>query len=184
MRRYQRWMTAVCSLTVLAAISGCVHQPSYQSGYDAGYREGEAFYQSGFNDGYDAGCREADAAQSADKTEVEVSGSFTATVRALIPDYVMDSVTPRAAVVTLFQDEPFVLKLNETICSQLEEGETYTFLVPKQSVFLSDAELYDDGVVSSDALLLRHISVRDFRVPTDDEYGLVCWRVNYTTEEN
>lgn len=180
MRRNQRWVTAVCAMSMLAVMSGCVHQPSYQSGYDAGYRAGETFCQSGYDDGYRAG---ADT-QSVGKTEVEVSGSFTATVRALIPDYVTDSVTPQAAVVTLFQDGPFVLKLNETICSQLEEGETYTFIVPKQSVSLSDTELREEGLVDSDALLLRHISVRDFREPTDDEYGLVCWRVNYTTEEN
>ena len=167
MKNNQRFVIGVCSLSILsAALCGCVHQPSYDSGYDDGYSAG---YQQGIN------------AQTSGETEVKVSGSFTATVRALIPDYVADSVTPRAAVVTLFQDGSFVLKLDEEICSQLEEGETYTFIVPEQSIFLSDEELYDSGIVSADELMLRHIYVTDFRTPTDDEYGLECWRVNYST---
>lgn len=160
MRKIQRCIMGVCSLSILsAAMCGCVHQPSYESGYD---------------DGYDVGYQQGAEVQSFSETEVKVSGSFTASVRALIPDYVADSATPRAAVVTLFQDGPFVLKLNEEICSQLEEGESYTFIVPEQSIFLSSEKLNDSGIVSWDELLLRHIYVTDFRTPTDDEYGMNC----------
>jgi hypothetical protein len=111
-----------------------------------------------------------------------VSGDFTATVRKLIPDYVFDGETPRAAVVTLFQDAPFVLSLSPEICAELQEGETYTFLVEEQEAMLWPNELWpnennEDGMLSEDALILHHVTVSDFRTPEEEEYGLNCWRV-------
>lgn len=108
---------------------------------------------------------------------LHVSGDFTATVRKLIPDYVSDPDTPRAAVVTLFQDGPFVLQLDEQICSQLQEDTTYTFIIGEQDAELPPSEYTNGGYVQESALILRHIHVTDFREPTDEEYGLECWRV-------
>ena len=108
---------------------------------------------------------------------MHVSGDFTATVRKLIPDYVSDPDTPRAAVVTLFQDGPFVLQLDEQICAQLQEDTTYTFIIGEQDAELPPSEYTSDGSVQDAALILWHIHVTDFREPTDEEYGLECWRV-------
>ena len=108
---------------------------------------------------------------------MHVSGDFTATVRKLIPDYVSDPDTPRAAVVTLFQDGPFVLQLDEQICAQLQEDTTYTFIIGEQDAELLPSEYTNGGYVQESALILRHIHVTDFREPTDEEYGLECWRV-------
>lgn len=108
---------------------------------------------------------------------LHVSGNFTATVRKLIPDYVSDPDTPRAAVVTLFQDGPFVLQLDEQICAQLQEDTTYTFIIGEQDAELPPSEYTNGGYVQESALILRHIHVTDFREPTDEEYGLECWRV-------
>ena len=59
---------------------------------------------------YDRVCAERDALQArleeAEALPVTVSGTFAARVRDLIPDYVLDSETPRVAVVTLFQSGP------------------------------------------------------------------------------
>ena len=106
-----------------------------------------------------------------------VSGSFTATVRKLIPDYVSDLDTPRAAVVTLFQDGPFVLTLDEQLCARLQEDKTFTFIVGEQDAELRQWEYSNGGFVNETALKERHISVTDVREPTDDEYGMDGMRI-------
>ena len=159
------WITALLSLLIIISMSGC--NTNYQTGYD---------------DGYNAGYQDGVKALPDENTSVKVSGDFTATVRELIPDYVYDSETPRAAVVTLFQDGPFVLRLNEELCSKLEEGEAYTFIIDEQEADLPDNDFDDSGYVSWDALAVRRISVTDIRTPTEDEYGLECWRVSCTAE--
>ena len=163
-----------CGMTVLLCLmsvtmGGCAaNTASYQSGYDKGY-----------NAGYQDGIKQL----SPEYKSVTVYGDFTATVREVIPDYVYDGVTPRAAVVTLFQDGPFVLQLNETMCQEIEAGETYAFLIDEQEVLLPDSELYEGGEVSWKALAVRNISVTDFRTPVEEEYGLSSWRVRYTGDQ-
>lgn len=66
------------------------------------------------------------------------------------------------------------------MCSELEIGETYTFILNEQNVCLYPELLWDDGLVGYDAIKLNSISVNDFRTPNEDEYGLECWRVNYS----
>ena len=155
-------------------------------------------YKTGYNEGYTAGLREGAEAQiriyegqgitppapqpqqqTAAKRTVSVSGSFTVTVRALIPDYLTDSTTPRAAVVTLYQGEPVVLRLNDTVCSRLTVGQSYTFLVTEQSVSMETSLLNSDGSVSRDALAKRSFHLSNFRAATEEEFGLNCWRVKY-----
>ncbi|MCR5306532.1 MAG: hypothetical protein K6E36_08555 [Oscillospiraceae bacterium] len=155
-------------------------------------------YKTGYNEGYTVGLKEGaeaqikiyegqgitppvqqPARQTAAKRTVTVSGSFTVTVRALIPDYVTDTSTPRAAVVTLFQGEPVVLRLNDTVCSRLTVGQSYTFLVTEQSVSMDASLLNADGTVSRDALAKRSFHLSNFRAPTEEEFGLNCWRVKY-----
>lgn len=109
--------------------------------------------------------------------DAEVYGDFTATVRHIIPDYMYDSETPRAAVVTLFQSGPSVLNVGEETASKLKEGETYTFTVREQEMFLNPYQISDDGMIDYD--LISELSVKDFREPTEDELGLNCWRVYY-----
>lgn len=106
-----------------------------------------------------------------------VSGNFTATVRKLIPDYVADAETPRAAVVTLFQDGPFVLQLDEHLCSKLQEDKTFTFIVGKQDAELNLWDFSNGGFVQKIALTEQKIRVTDVREATEEEYGLESWRV-------
>lgn len=158
-------------------------------------------YKSGYNEGYAAGLKEGAEAQiriyegqgitppvqqpvqqqqtASAKRTVKVSGSFTVTVRALVPDFVTDSVTPRAAVVTLYQGEPVVLRLNDTVCSRLTVGQSYTFLVTEESVTMDASLLNADGSVSKDALAKRSFHLNNFRQATEEEFGANCWRVKY-----
>lgn len=151
---------------LLTAMSGCgLNEAAYQSGYDHGYNAG---YQYGVKQLPDS------------SVSVTVSGSFTVTVRELIPDYLADSETPRAAVVTFFQNGPFVLKLDESICKELETGETYTFTVDAQDVVLPQDMLGEEGLISPDTALLGKISVTGFHKAEEEELGLSGWNVYYT----
>ncbi len=132
-------------------------------------------YEQGYADGYLDGV-------TARKT-VTVYGSFTATVRSLIPDYVFDSHTNRAAVITLFQDGPCVIPLDEDICSMLEVGETYTFELSERSMELP-VYLLDNNYNIYSASVLERVAIQEVRTPTEDEYGLECWRVKYHESDN
>lgn len=171
-----------CVLMCVCLLGGCgdnssgdevdisvLAEKSYSDGYMHGYADGLSGVQ-----------KSSSVSEKTDRIQVMVSGDFTAAVRQLIPDYVTDGTTNRCAVVTLFQDGPFVLKLNEKLCSDLIEGETYTFIVKETETELPSEMLWDDGNVSSDAAVLNYLTVSDVRVPEEDEYGLDCWRVNYS----
>ena len=144
-------------------------QKSYRTGYDQGYADGLA-----------DGEKRSIASQNAQKQTVWVSGDFTATVRRIIPDYVSDTKN-RAAVVTLFQDDPFVLKLDDQLCAQLKEEETYTFIVDAQEAEIYSGMFLDETTVSPDALMLRSFRISSVREPAEEEIGLNCWRVHYST---
>lgn len=171
MNRNPHRIAALLAAMALVVLSGC-GDPSDTS----------ENYRTGYDQGYAAGLADGENLHSDPQTvDVKVSGDFTATVRALIPDYVADGETPRAAVVTLFQDGPFVLRLDETMCAKLKSGESYTFIVEEQSATLAAEQCWDDGTVDPAALMLGCFSVADFRTPTEEEYGLECWRVHYSS---
>ena len=165
----------------------------YEEGYADGYADGynaspiqyaedgvfDRGYAKGYEVGFESGKQYAEPGQNAAARAVSVSGDFTATVRKLIPDYVAEPGNT-AAVVTLFQDGPFVLKLNADICGQLKEEETYTFLIEEEETELSAEMLREDGCISENALILRQIRVKGVRAPEEHEYGLNCWRVKWT----
>ena len=66
-----------------------------------------------------------------------IRGSFVATVRQLLPDYVMDDTTPAVALVTQFQDTPFTVQLGPDLIKQVEEGKAYTFTIQDTEVDLT-----------------------------------------------
>ena len=161
-----------------------------KKGYDTGFNEGRAL---GIKEGAEAQIKiyegqgitppvqqPVQQQTASAKRTVKVSGSFTVTVRALIPDYITDSTTPRAAVVTLYQGEPVVLRLNDTICSRLTAGKNYTFTVNGEKSVTMDASLLNaDGSVSRDALAKRSFHLNYFSEATEEEFGANCWRVKY-----
>lgn len=164
-------------LTVLFSLSLSSCTTDYDKGYNAGYMHGikvihtaESTENNDYTKGYEAGLEKT-------METVTVYGDFTATVRQLIPDYVHDSTTNRAAVITLFQDGPAVIRLNEEICSELQEGETYTFEVAEQEITVPAYQLSDENMI--DDINLDKLNISAFHIPAEEEYGLECWRVKY-----
>ena len=59
--------------------------------------------------------------QPAPAESCTIGGSFTATVRDVIPDYCLDDTTPLVAVVTEFQSQPFTVYVGEELGKKLLE---------------------------------------------------------------
>ncbi len=110
---------------------------------------------------------------------VMIEGQFTATVRAKMPDYVSDEETVQAAVLQLFQDIPFFIRLTPEICDQIEVGETYVFHIPEQELTTEKTNLFDGSLLSPDAVIRSYATIDSVRAPQENEYGLDTWNVTY-----
>lgn len=108
--------------------------------------------------------------QSTTKTSF-VSGSFTATVRDVIPDYVLDTWTPIVAVVTEYQSSPFLLRVGEEIGRQLQVGETYVFTMSFIATDYPKEVLEDVGTAALIAMLPQ-LRVTEFRLAEAGETAL------------
>ena len=96
----------------------------------------------------------------------QFSGSFTATVEQLLPDYyALPGKT--VAVVHFFQDRPFLLHFQKDLTGELIEGTAYVFEFETFEVELPDDEENPD---ISD--YMYSINVTSYRVAEDDELGL------------
>ena len=110
-----------------------------------------------------------------------VSGSFTVTVRNVIPDYCMDDSTPNVAVVTEFQSYPFTLFVGEEIGKELVVGETYVFTI--NPIVVDDTkESLESMSLSSLVWELPGFEITDFRVANDNELGLESLRLTIQDE--
>ena len=114
--------------------------------------------------------QEENDAQPSD-IETTVSGSFTVSVRDIIPDYCVDDVTPNVAVVTEFQSYPFTIFVGEEIGSQLAVGEVYVFTIKPMTVKYSKDYL-ESMSLSSLVWELPEFEITDFRLANEDELGL------------
>lgn len=95
----------------------------------------------------------------------QFSGSFTATVEQLLPDYyALPGKT--IAVVHFFQDRPFLLHFQKDLTGELLEGTSYVFEFEPFEVELSEDEENPD---ISDHMY--SINVTGYRVAEDDELG-------------
>ncbi|MBP0987437.1 MAG: hypothetical protein J6S92_04080 [Oscillospiraceae bacterium] len=121
----------------------------------------------------------ADADEASPYATVTAEGWFTATVRALMPDYVSDYTTERAAVLQLFQDVPFFMILSPELCEQLTVGKTYAFHISEQELMTEKTNLFDDGTLSPDAVIHSYVQIDSVRTPEEGEDGLECWHVSY-----
>ena len=111
--------------------------------------------------------------------DVIVYGEFTAAVRALLPDYVLDGETLSVAVVTLFQDGPFTLYLGVGGAKDLEVGGIYTFEIEETA--LSGENTDDLEYIDPSWFLAKHnIRIKNIRRADEDrEWGLICNRLDY-----
>lgn len=144
-------ITAIFSLMLIFSLFGCGNNnQSIDNSYKKGYIDG---YEAGFDDGDK-------------KYFAQFSGSFTATVKKLIPDYyALPGNT--IAVVHFFQNQPFLLRFQEDMTGKLNEETSYIFeFEPFEVEVLNDEETPD---ISN---YMYSINVTSYRVAEDDELGL------------
>jgi len=118
--------------------------------------------------------REEQQPEQPDTMLVNITGSFTATVRHLIPDYVGDG-KPRIAIVTLFMGTPFAIPVGEEMAEQLEEGKIYTFeIVTMKNIEITVEEYgkgYDQGRIFADEAFFQYnLEISSFREAEESEY--------------
>jgi len=102
---------------------------------------------------------------------VKLKGTFTATVRALSPDYESDDTTPLMAVVTLFQSTPFMIYTGN-FTEQLETGETYVFEIKEQVVEIPLSE-YESGYPAPEVVIPQYnLRLSGFRESVESDWGL------------
>ncbi len=65
----------------------------------------------------------------------KISGSFSGTIVDLYPDYVMDDVTIKKALVKIFQQGLFLLNIDENInVEQIEKNKLYRFTIQERDL--------------------------------------------------
>lgn len=157
---------ALCLMLVFSLASCGNNSPEsnannadYENGYTVGYEEG---YNAGHADGYSEG---KEPIENNGTRYVKFSGSFTATVEELLPDYcALPGKT--IAVVHFFQNGPFLLRFHEDMTDKLIEGNAYVFDFETFEIANSD----DEYPSISD--YMYSINVVDYRLAGENEMGL------------
>ena len=156
----KKMITRVLCLVLVLSLSACGTNAQSADARDANYKEG---YTAGYEAGYHDGKLQA---AGNEKCFARFSGSFTATVEQLLPDYyALPGKT--IAVVHYFQERPFLLRFQKDLTGELVEGTSYVFEFETFEVELPDAEENPD---ISD--YMYSINVTGYRVAEDAELGL------------
>ena len=157
MKKMMAWI--LCFVLALL-LFGCGANVQSSDTRDVNYEEG---YTAGYEAGYHDGKQQA---AGNEKRFAQFSGSFTATVEQLLPDYyALPGKT--IAVVHFFQNKPFLLHFQKDLTGELMEGTSYVFEFETFEVELSDDEENPD---ISD--YMYSINVTSYRVAEENELGL------------
>ena len=150
----------VLCLALVLTLIGCGNNAQSSDEHNAEYEEGyTAGYEAGYHDG-------EEQATGNEKHFARFSGSFTATVEQILPDYyALPGKT--VAVVHFFQDRPFLLHFQKDLTGELIEGTAYVFEFETFEV-----ELPDDEENPNISDYMYSINVTNYRVAEDDELGL------------
>ena len=152
--------TIVLGLVLILTLVGCGNNAQSSDAHNAEYEEG---YAAGYEAGYNDGKQQMTESQ---KHFAQFSGSFTATVEQLLPDYyALPGKT--VAVVHFFQDRPFLLHFQKDLTGELIEGTAYVFEFETFEV-----ELPDDEENPNISDYMYSINVTNYRVAEVDELGL------------
>ena len=150
----------VLCLVLVFSLAGCGNNDQSSDTHDANYEEGyTAGYEAGYNDGKQ---------QMAENKKyfAQFSGSFTASVEQLLPDYfALPGKT--IAVVHFFQTAPFLLRFQEDMTGKLVEGTVYVFEFKTFEVEIPADEKNPDILD-----YMYSIDVTNYRVAEDSELGL------------
>lgn len=151
--------TIILCLVLVFSLVGCGNNAQSSDMHNAEYKEG---YAAGYEAGYNNGKQQMTENK---KCFAQFSGSFTATVEQLLPDYyALPGKT--IAVVHFFQDRPFLLHFKKDLTGELIEGTSYVFEFETFEVELPDDEENPD---ISD--YMYSINVTSYRVAEDSELG-------------
>lgn len=134
-----------------------------------------------------AGCgkTEATATEAPTTPTCTVSGSFTATLRDVIPDYCLDDVTPCVALVSDFQSYPYTVFVGEELGAELDkqpQPEVYVFSIDPVTVNCSKEEL-DSLYTSSLVWEIPGLRITDVRPAEENELGLNSLQLTITENE-
>lgn len=152
--------TIVLGLVLILTLVGCGNNAQSSDAHNAEYEEG---YAAGYEAGYNDGKQQMTESQ---KHFAQFSGSFTATVEQILPDYyALPGKT--VAVVHFFQDRPFLLHFQKDLTGEFIEGTAYVFEFETFEV-----ELPDDEENPNISDYMYSINVTNYRVAEDDELGL------------
>ena len=158
--RMKKKAIIVLCLALVFTLIGCGNNAQSSDEHNAEYEEG---YAAGYEAGYNDGKQQMTESQ---KHFAQFSGSFTATVEQLLPDYyALPGKT--VAVVHFFQDRPFLLHFQKDLTGELIEGTAYVFEFETFEVELPDNE--ENPNISD---YMYSINVTNYRVAEDDELGL------------
>lgn len=165
-------ITSVCLLLALL-LTGCGGVSKEE--YDAAVRERDALET-------EMQAAQTELQELRDQTEmvaVRVTGTFTATVSDLIPDYVTDGETPRMAVVRLFQCAPFTI-YTAGLTQDLEVGETYVFEVKDEYTEITREEYETKSLLNPEtAVSFYNLWISGFRPAEEKDCGLDSVHLEY-----
>ncbi len=125
----------------------------------------------------------AEQDEVSDTVTVSIEGTFTASVRHIIPDYCFDDVTPSVAVVTLFQDGPFTIFVGE-LASQLEVGEIYVFEIQSvDNIEITKTEYQKKFLSIKELVPQYNLRIKSARLAKESDYGLDAEHLFYKIQE-
>ena len=155
----KKMATIVLGLMLVLTLVGCGNNAQSSDAHNAEYEEGYAAgYEAGYHDG-------EEQATGNEKHFARFSGSFTATVEQILPDYyALPGKT--VAVVHFFQDRPFLLHFQKDLTGELIEGTSYVFEFETFQVELPEDE-EDLDILD----YMYSINVTGYRAAEDDELG-------------
>ena len=155
----KKMATIVLCLMLVLALAGCGNKAQSSDTHNAEYEEG---YTAGYEAGYQDGKQQVGGNE---KCFAQFSGSFTATVEQLLPDYyALPGKT--IAVVHFFQERPFLLRFQKDLTGELIEGTPYVFEFETFEV-----ELPNDEEQPNISDYMYSINVTSYRVAEEDEIG-------------
>lgn len=156
----KKMIASVLCLVLVFSLSGCGTNVQSSDTRDSSYEEG-------YTAGYEAGHRDGELQAAGNKKYfAQFSGSFTATVEQLLPDYyALPGKT--IAVVHFFQDRPFLLYFQKDLTDELMEETPYVFEFEAFEV-----ELPEDKENPDISDYMYSINVTSYRVAEDDELGM------------
>ena len=128
-----------------------------------------------------AGCsNNKEALENYRKEATEVSGASTVCIRDVIPDYVLDSETPRVAIVTEYQSYPFTIDVPQNIAKQLKPDTIYTFTI-KKFVVDEPVDQLESKPLSSIAWEYSDFEIVDFyEADVDSEWGVESMSLSFS----